>query len=338
MMRLLIVVALLILCSESYAAPGDKTSPASTAFTTFSSPLGKVRAAKAKDTITVQGSGATAVSIAASTKTITISSPVPDWTTLLNKPTFLRGYDGREVELQTTATHIQWRYVGILTWTNLVPLSAITGANGKTYGCYVTGGIQTITYDKNGSNPAPNMVAFGAEMREDGSVITPSTYAWGVPATGSLLSGSATGATFTPAVAGSFSAGAADNRVFVTVTYGSISCKATVPVAVTKVGADGLPATPENKQQLYTRIGVATNGDVLNTQAGDGDADNFAFRTKRAKGGDIHQTDLAVGQTWIHARPTDAATAPKMGIKNTGGTPVMQFNADGSFTGTLVIR
>lgn len=40
------------------------------------------------------------------------------------------GTDGREVQLQTSASHIQWRYVGEATWTNLIALSAITGAPG----------------------------------------------------------------------------------------------------------------------------------------------------------------------------------------------------------------
>jgi len=40
------------------------------------------------------------------------------------------GDDGREVELQANATHIQWRYVGDATWTNLVALSVITGPPG----------------------------------------------------------------------------------------------------------------------------------------------------------------------------------------------------------------
>lgn len=42
--------------------------------------------------------------------------------------------DGREVELQKSATHIQWRYVGDASWTNLVALTEITGpagANGE---------------------------------------------------------------------------------------------------------------------------------------------------------------------------------------------------------------
>lgn len=41
------------------------------------------------------------------------------------------GDDGREVEFQATATHIQWRYVGVATWTNLVALSTLAGADGR---------------------------------------------------------------------------------------------------------------------------------------------------------------------------------------------------------------
>ncbi len=40
------------------------------------------------------------------------------------------GSNGREVELQTSATHVQWRYVGDVTWNNLVSLAAITGPQG----------------------------------------------------------------------------------------------------------------------------------------------------------------------------------------------------------------
>src|SRR5690606_3233669 len=44
------------------------------------------------------------------------------------------GKDGREIELRVTETHIQWRYVGDSTWTNLIALSELegpTGAPGK---------------------------------------------------------------------------------------------------------------------------------------------------------------------------------------------------------------
>lgn len=45
--------------------------------------------------------------------------------------TSLHGTDGREVELQSSATHIQWRYAGDALWTNLVALSDLEGPPGK---------------------------------------------------------------------------------------------------------------------------------------------------------------------------------------------------------------
>jgi hypothetical protein len=41
------------------------------------------------------------------------------------------GADGSEVELQKSATHIQWRYVGEATWTNLVALDDLKGSDGS---------------------------------------------------------------------------------------------------------------------------------------------------------------------------------------------------------------
>lgn len=53
---------------------------------------------------------------------------------LINQPIFTRGYDGREIELQTSATHIQWRYFGDTAWNNLAPLpvDGAAGVDGKT--------------------------------------------------------------------------------------------------------------------------------------------------------------------------------------------------------------
>jgi len=53
------------------------------------------------------------------------------------------GDDGREVELQVTGTHIQWRYVGDVSWTNLVALSVITGPAG-TNGTNGTNGVDGV--------------------------------------------------------------------------------------------------------------------------------------------------------------------------------------------------
>ena len=41
------------------------------------------------------------------------------------------GEDGREVEFQTSSTHIQWRYVGGAEWKDLVSLDSLKGADGQ---------------------------------------------------------------------------------------------------------------------------------------------------------------------------------------------------------------
>lgn len=49
------------------------------------------------------------------------------------------GADGREVELQKSATHLQWRYVGTVPWTDLVALTEIKGDTGATGATGVAG-------------------------------------------------------------------------------------------------------------------------------------------------------------------------------------------------------
>jgi len=60
------------------------------------------------------------------------------------------GDDGREIEIQNSGTQIQWRYVGDVSWTNIVALSAIkgdTGAQGATeYVGNIDGGDAASTY------------------------------------------------------------------------------------------------------------------------------------------------------------------------------------------------
>ena len=56
------------------------------------------------------------------------------WTDLVALADFAAGADGsdgREVQFQKSATHIQWQYVGDLTWTDLVALDDLKGADGN---------------------------------------------------------------------------------------------------------------------------------------------------------------------------------------------------------------
>jgi hypothetical protein len=60
------------------------------------------------------------------------------------------GDDGREVELQKSATHIQWRYVGEATWVNLVAIDDIVGPGGQGI---PTGGTDGQMLVKDGLTP-----------------------------------------------------------------------------------------------------------------------------------------------------------------------------------------
>lgn len=54
------------------------------------------------------------------------------------------GADGREVEIQNSGTQIQWRYVGDVSWTNIVSIAAITGPTGATGSTGSAGTAATI--------------------------------------------------------------------------------------------------------------------------------------------------------------------------------------------------
>lgn len=59
-------------------------------------------------------------------------------------PEAIDGNDGREVQLQKTATHLQWRYAGVEAWTDLIALSQITGPSGNTPGVAMSGDQITV--------------------------------------------------------------------------------------------------------------------------------------------------------------------------------------------------
>lgn len=67
------------------------------------------------------------VAIPSTPTTINLADYIPT----TSRPVYeIEGPAGREVELQTSLTHIQWRYVGDVSWTDLVPLTSITGPPG----------------------------------------------------------------------------------------------------------------------------------------------------------------------------------------------------------------
>jgi len=97
--------------------------------------------------------GTVTTGAAGSNADATITGAAPNQTLSLTIPrgntgeTGATGAAGQNIELQSTATHLQWRNVGGSTWTNLIALTAITGPQGST-GAAGTNG----TNGTNGSN------------------------------------------------------------------------------------------------------------------------------------------------------------------------------------------
>jgi len=70
------------------------------------------------------------------------------------------GSNAREVELRNSGTYIQWRYVGVEGWIDLVSLEDITGPAGSTYGSetyYFVGDGSKKTF-----NPVPGLTSTDA--------------------------------------------------------------------------------------------------------------------------------------------------------------------------------
>lgn len=57
----------------------------------------------------------------------------------------IAGENGKEIELQSTTTYIQWRYVGETTWNDLLPLSSIKGDKGDSALTFSVGTTTTGT-------------------------------------------------------------------------------------------------------------------------------------------------------------------------------------------------
>ena len=138
--------------------------------------------------------------------------------------------------------------------------SLIQGATGKSYLLFITGGITNTIYDTAGINPLPAQTAFSCELYEDGVLKTPATYAWSVPSTGSLLTGSSSTATFTPTLAATFDRTKSNNRVLLTVTYAGITVKAVQPIVMTQLVIDAVDMTaPSAISNLTVSGGVLYN-------------------------------------------------------------------------------
>lgn len=98
------------------------------------------------DNVTLSNNVLTFIANSKNIKTITLPTSTTD-----------AGANGKEIELQKSTTHIQWRYVGDADWINLVALADLKGADGAKGDKGDTGGtpnlqIGNVTTLDNGSN------------------------------------------------------------------------------------------------------------------------------------------------------------------------------------------
>ena len=73
----------------------------------------------------------------------------------------LPGANGKEVQLQKTATHIQWRYVGEAVWIDLIPIEDLRGPQGTQGEQGLSGPAGTTTWA--GITDKPAVIAAGAD-------------------------------------------------------------------------------------------------------------------------------------------------------------------------------
>lgn len=113
------------------------------------------------------------------------------------------------------------------------------GGDGKSYVLNILGGQRSIIYDQDGTGYSPAPTSFTAELIVDGVVTPPTNYAWSAQG---HLSGTGNGASFTPSYAASFNNSlSVGDAIFLTVTYNGMTIRNVAPIAVSKVGTNGIP-------------------------------------------------------------------------------------------------
>ena len=78
------------------------------------------------------------------------------------------GEDGREVELRTTDTHIQWRYEEETEWHDLVSLEDITGGDGREVELQIANGYIQWRYTTGADTAWKNLMPLSDLKGEDG--------------------------------------------------------------------------------------------------------------------------------------------------------------------------
>jgi hypothetical protein len=142
------------------------------------------------------------------------------------------------------------------------------GPAGPAVFCNISGGVRSVTYDSAGLNPSA-MSAFAVHLFEGSAAITPQYWSWYTGGASNRIYGTGLSSTFTPSVKPVFSLASSNNYVAVQVRYstangGNRYCVAGVPIAVTRIGAQG----PQGAQgatdftAVQNALGTANDGTI----------------------------------------------------------------------------
>lgn len=158
-------------------------------------------------------------------------------------------YDGRTpmITFGNGTTAYKLRVDGVTTGPSLKGTDGLAGT-GLT--CWIASATASTNYDANGVNPLPALQPFYPYLYRNGVQVVPLSYTWSVSTSKTLLSGSGTGSSFTPDVFSTYSASKGNNWVSVMLNYSGRSCRATLPVVVTKTGATGAQGPPGSQANV----------------------------------------------------------------------------------------
>ena len=219
------------------------------------------------------------------------------------------GDDGREIEIQVTGTHIQWRLVGAPTWTNLIALATLTGAAG--------------TNGSNGTNGTNGSAgADGDDGREIELQTTDTHVQWRYVGAGSWTNLAALSVITGPAGADGNNGGDGSSAYLVAVANGFMGIE-TVWLA-SLVGADGEDgedgaSTPGGSNQ---QVQANHDGALAGTAVTAWDPANG----ENAFGGDFNFGEWSLGPTGGFQRKVDSTWQPAVG---TGAQQIVALDSTG---------
>lgn len=215
----------------------------------------------------------------------------------------------------------------------------ITDANDG-YNLSIVGGNRTFSYASSGSSPTPSGAGtFSVSLFRGGVALTPKSYSWSASG---VLSTTATTATFTPALAGSYSA--ATTTVSVTVEYAGDTITQTIPILVSQAPSNAIINTIYTSAPAIYKdaADAATSGTytsiTIQGKRYDGSAtSNFGWITVTPNTTSVESARQDTNST-AYSLNTDAASGIssyiiKLYAASTGGTAITSQTVNVSFKG-----